>query len=48
MPADTEDSSNTSQSEDTDSRHDELARAIEEFDKGETPTEDEVREAFLS
>lgn len=48
MTADAEASSDTSPSEDTDSRRDKLARAIEEFNKGEIPTEDEVSEAFLS
>jgi hypothetical protein len=48
MPVDTDTSSDESHSEVEDSRHDELAQAIEEFDEGETPSEDEVREAFLS
>lgn len=48
MPADTETSSDASRCEDEDSRREELARAIEEFSEGETPSKEEVREAFLS
>lgn len=48
MTADTDTSADGSQGEDEDSHRDDLARAIEEFAEGETPTEAEVREAFLS
>ena len=48
MTAETDASSDRSYREDEESPNDELDRAIEEFDEAETPTEDEVREAFLS
>lgn len=48
MPADTDASSDHSRNDVDGYPREELAEAIEEFDDGETPTEDEVREAFLS
>lgn len=47
MPAGTETFSDGPRGEDKDSRREELAKAIEEFDTGETPTEDEVRDELL-
>ncbi|WP_162224497.1 hypothetical protein [Halorussus amylolyticus] len=48
MSADKEATADSASDDDEISRRDELYEAVVEFEEGDTPTEDDVRSAFLS